>query len=189
MNKSDQINELATALSKAQGAMGMAKKDKSNPFFHSTYADLAGAIDAAKVHLSANGLSVVQLPGATREDGTINLETMLIHASGQYVSEVFQIRPVKNDPQGLGSAITYARRYAYMAIVGLAPEDDDGNSASQPKQETATSDDEVVRVGITKKEGPNKGRSYKYKIINGKQSFLGWIGEEVNSSLSTDNHE
>lgn len=138
MNKSDQINELASALSKAQGVMGNVKKDKSNPFFNSSYADLAGAIDTAKEPLASNGLSVVQVPGAMTVDGTASLETVLLHSSGQWISETMQIRPVKNDPQGLGSALTYARRYAYMAVVGLASEDDDGNAASVVENKAKT---------------------------------------------------
>ena len=131
MEKSENINELATALAKAQGVMQNAKKDSENPFFKSKYADLATVIDAAKEPLYKNGLSVVQL---TSSDGeSVKVNTLLLHSSGQWIGETLSLKPVKGDPQGLGSAITYGRRYAYSAIIGMASEeDDDGNAASQP---------------------------------------------------------
>lgn len=125
---SEQINEIAAALAKAQGAIEGASKDKVNPAFRSKYADLASVWDAAREPLSSNGLSVVQIPNNT-PDG-LDLVTMLMHSSGQWISSRYPIRPVKNDPQGIGSAITYGRRYSLMALVGIAPEDDDGNAAS-----------------------------------------------------------
>jgi len=126
--KSDNINELAAALSKAQGAFDHAKKDVNNAFFKSKYADLASCIDAAKTALAANGLAVVQSTDV--ENDELVLITTLMHASGQWVDSKYPIRPVKNDPQGMGSAITYGRRYAFCAITGIAADDDDGNAAS-----------------------------------------------------------
>jgi hypothetical protein len=129
MNRSESIKELATALSKAQGEFEHAKKDTDNPFFKSTYADLASVIDAAKKPLSANGLAVAQITD-TDENGNISLETILMHTSGEWISGKYPIRPVKTDPQSMGSAITYARRYAFSAMTGIAADDDDGNAAS-----------------------------------------------------------
>jgi hypothetical protein len=135
MEKSEAINELATALAKAQGAMENAKKDSENPFFHSKYADLASVIDAAKKPLADNGLSVLQLTSSDVE--TVKVNTILLHSSGQWIGETLSLRPVKPDPQGLGSAITYGRRYSYSAIIGMASEeDDDGNAASHPEVKT-----------------------------------------------------
>lgn len=128
MLHSEQINEIATALAKAQGMIEGASKAAVNPAFGKKYADLASVWDAAREPLSINGLSVVQIPNET-PDGML-LVTMLLHSSGQWFSSRYPIRPVKNDPQGIGSAITYARRYSLMALVGIAPEDDDGNIAS-----------------------------------------------------------
>lgn len=130
--KSESIKELAASLSKAQGQFDHAKKDVKNEFFKSRYADLAGVIDAAKKPLSDNGLAIVQLVD-TDQDGALYLETMLLHSSGEWISGKYPIRPVKPDPQSVGSAITYARRYAFSALTGIAADDDDGNAASQGK--------------------------------------------------------
>lgn len=128
--KSESIKELALALSKAQGQLEHAKKDVKNEFFKSKYADLASVIDAAKKPLSENGLAVVQLVD-TDSDGLIYLESTLLHSSGEWISGRYPIRPIKTDPQSVGSAITYARRYAFSALTGIAADDDDGNAASQ----------------------------------------------------------
>ncbi len=125
---SEQINELATSLSKAQGQMKGAIKDSSNPFFKSTYADLESVWDACRKALSENGLAVVQTTDFSPEGSF--LITTLIHSSGQWMKGKYPLNPVKQDPQGLGSAITYARRYALAAIVGVNQTDDDGNAAS-----------------------------------------------------------
>ncbi|MDD5050979.1 MAG: ERF family protein [Candidatus Pacebacteria bacterium] len=131
MLKSESIKELASALSKAQGEMDYAKKDSNNPFFKSKYADLAAVITAIKEPLSKNGLSYVQMVEHDTEPSTSAIvTTMLMHVSGEWLSGSMKITPVKNDPQGMGSAITYARRYALQAMVGLAADDDDGNAAS-----------------------------------------------------------
>lgn len=130
MQKSESIKELATALAKAQGAFEHAKKDTQNEFFKSRYADLASVISAGKKPLSDNGLSVCQICEVT-ESNDIILETILMHVSGEWISGKYPVRPVKTDPQAMGSAITYARRYSFSAITGIASEeDDDGNSAS-----------------------------------------------------------
>lgn len=129
MNKSDDIKELAMALSKAQAILKGALKDSSNSFFKNKYADLASCWDACREPLAANGLSVVQTPCNDAPD-SISLETILMHSSGQWISSVFSMPVSKHDAQAVGSAITYARRYALSAIIGIAPEDDDGNAAS-----------------------------------------------------------
>ncbi len=129
MCKSESIKELATALSKAQGSFDHAKKDVDNIFFKSKYAELASVIDAAKKPLADNGLSVVQVVD-TNESGDPFLETILMHVSGEFISGKYPIRPIKQDPQSVGSAITYARRYAFSAMTGIAADDDDGNAAS-----------------------------------------------------------
>lgn len=134
MMQSESIKELATALAKAQGVMAGAKKDCTNPFFHSKYADLASMWDACRQPLSENGLSVVQ---TTHVDADrVYLLTQLFHNSGEWIQGKYPITPTKNDPQGMGSAITYARRYTLAAIVGIAPEDDDGNAASGKDADT-----------------------------------------------------
>lgn len=135
MLKSENINELGAALAKAQGAVEGALKDSANPFFKNKYADLSSVWDACRQQLTVNGLSIVQTP--TEAEGGIGVETMLIHSSGQWLSNTFTMPVSKADAQGVGSAITYARRYALAAMVGVAPEDDDGNAATKaaPKAE------------------------------------------------------
>jgi hypothetical protein len=129
MNRSEQINELATALAKAQGQMRPAAKTAENPHFRARYADLASVIDAVREPLSSNGLSYTQCVG--HADGSVIVETVLMHASGQWISSELALRPAKADVQGVGSAVTYGRRYSLQAICGLASdfEDDDGNAA------------------------------------------------------------
>ncbi len=131
MNRSEMINELATALSKAQGQMSGAKKDSENPHFRSKYADLASVREACWKPLTDNGLSVLQSPRLTVVNSAFvaEVETTLMHTSGQFITDTIGVPLTKADAQGLGSAVTYARRYALSAFAGIAPEDDDGNAA------------------------------------------------------------
>ncbi len=133
IDKSETIKELAAALVKAQAAIQPAIKDKTNPAFRSRYADLTAVWDACRTALTSNGLSIVQMP-IDAEAGRVALTTMLLHTSGEYISSTVSTALVKTDPQGVGSALTYLRRYALSAMVGVvADEDDDGNAASQPR--------------------------------------------------------
>jgi len=109
-----------------------AKRTSENPFFQSRYADLAECWAAIRKPLTDNGLSVSQSTDVT-ESGDVVLETLLLHESGEFLGGKMLLKPEKTTPQSLGSCITYARRYALMAIVGIAPVDDDGNAASQGK--------------------------------------------------------
>ena len=132
MKHSESIAALAGALAKAQLQIEPASKNATNPHFRSHYADLASIWDACRGPLNTNGLSIVQFP-CDGEVGRTGLCTMLLHSSGEYISEVVTTRSQKDDPQGLGSALTYLRRYALAAVVGVtATEDDDGNAASTP---------------------------------------------------------
>jgi hypothetical protein len=110
MHQSDQINELVTALAKAQGEISPAIKDSTNPFFKSRYADLKNIWDACKSALTKNGLAVLQTTDYI--DNQIFLITTLAHGSGQWMKSIMPINPTKNDSQGIGSAITYMRRYS-----------------------------------------------------------------------------
>lgn len=121
---------LALALSKAQGSMRAAIKDADNPFFKSKYADLASVWDACRYALSQNELAVSQIIDMV--DGNMILRTLLMHASGEKLEGVMPMQlSDKATAQQVGSLITYYRRYALSAIVGVAPEDDDGNKASE----------------------------------------------------------
>lgn len=133
MNRSDSIKELASALAKAQGQMRGAIKDAKNPHFRNDYATLASICDAVRDPLAAHGLSYVQV--LTDGDGgdRCTVETVLMHASGEWLGGTFSLPVSKADAQGFGSAATYARRYALAAMVGVAPADDDGNLAAAAK--------------------------------------------------------
>lgn len=123
---------LFPAFLKAQQAMGEVLKTSSNSHFKSKYADLAAVIEAVLPALHANGFGLMQPP---HSDGDIvQVETLLVHESGGYIRSCLGLRPSKSDPQGVGSAVTYGRRYALQSIAGIAPEDDDGNAASGPRQ-------------------------------------------------------
>jgi len=128
------MKELAVAMAKAQAQVKTALKERTNGGFKSKYADLTSIWDACREALTKNGLSVIQRTDF--EGSTIWLETMLLHTSGEHVCSRYPLRPVKEDPQGFGSALTYARRYCLAAMVGVvADEDDDGNAASgRPSQ-------------------------------------------------------
>lgn len=137
--QSPELKDLAKALAAAQSSLSAAAKDGNNPHFKSKYATLQSVWDAAKEVLAPNGLSVVQTFAAT--DGhRMDITTTLLHVSGQYIAGTLSMVPQRADPQGIGSAITYGRRYALAAILGIvADEDDDGNAASQPGQTKAPS--------------------------------------------------
>ena len=132
MNQSDSITNLAIALSIVQGKLTYAVKDSNNPFFKSKYADLESVWDACRSLLAENGLAVMQFPGEF-VDGTMSLNTVLTHSSGEYISYLMSVPVTKPDAQGAGSALTYMRRYALAAVVGVVQADDDGNAASSPK--------------------------------------------------------
>lgn len=136
MERSETIGKLAEALAKAQGAIEGAKKDSQNPFFKSSYADLASVWDACRKPLSDNGLAVVQIPLVGMGEDVL-LQTVIAHSSGEWISGVMSMKPTKTDPQAIGSTLTYLRRYCLSAFAGIAPEDDDGNAASEkPKFES-----------------------------------------------------
>lgn len=137
------INEIATALAKAQMEMVGAKKDTKNTFFKSNYADLGSVMAACMGALNGNGIAVVQ----PVSDGCV--QTILIHSSGQSLECSIPLRVAKDDMQGLGSAITYARRYGLMAMAGIAPEDDDGNAAVKappPKSEQTVGPEQFANL-------------------------------------------
>jgi hypothetical protein len=145
IEKSNSIKELATALAMAQSQVGVAIKDKKNPFFKSNYADLGSVWDACKDALQTHGLSVVQMP-VDSDVGRVALATWLLHESGEYMMSVVSAPTVltakdgtqTDNAQTLGSALTYLRRYALASFVGIvADDDDDGNAASQQQPQKA----------------------------------------------------
>lgn len=132
MHQSESIGNLAKALSIVQGKLTYATKDSANPFFKSRYADLESVWDSCRSLLAENGLAVMQFPGEYF-DGTMSLTTILSHSSGEWISKEMSLPVTKPDAQGAGSALTYMRRYALAAVVGVVQADDDGNAASSPQ--------------------------------------------------------
>jgi hypothetical protein len=123
----------AKAFVTAQKGMESVKKASSNPAFKSKYADLSEVVEAVVPALNAAGIGVMQFPAFDGE--TVSITTVFLHESGASVTGTLGLRPSKFDPQGVGSATTYGRRYSLLAMTGTAPEDDDGNAASGPRQE------------------------------------------------------
>lgn len=132
IEKSPEITELAKALNEFQASVKGVTKDGTNPFFKSKYATLENTIDTIRGSLAKVGLSFTQFP-----EGENLLVTILMHNSGQYLMGSAQMSPKESTPQAQGSAITYMRRYALSAVLGLATEeDDDGNEATKPQSKT-----------------------------------------------------
>ena len=123
------MKNIASALVRAQRGFAPALKTSTNPHFRSKYVDLAGCIEAVVDALNAAGIALIQ---RTSEDSTgVTVETVFVHESGEMLEcGKLHVPAAKQDPQGYGSALTYARRYSLMAAAGIAPEDDDGNAAS-----------------------------------------------------------
>ncbi len=136
MMRSESLTKLIPALILAKTHFAPALKDKVNPAFRSGYVSLDGVLDATEDHLMNQGLVVVQTTDVDPTANGIFLVTTLYHDSGEFICSRYVLWPAKADPQGYGSAMTYARRYCLMAILGIAPEDDDGNAAAGAKPVT-----------------------------------------------------
>lgn len=157
---------IAAALAAAQMQMGKALKSASNPHFKSKYADLASVMDACVPSLNAHGIAVIQPTG--EDDLGRYVETVLIHGdSGQDLRCRVPLIIGKNDMQGYGSAVTYARRYGLMSMAGIAPEDDDGNAAvvAAPKHEdrqNITADQFISLQRLIEDAGADEGKMLSY---------------------------
>lgn len=149
-----ELNELAAALVAAQGEFAAIPKTADNPFFKSKYAPLEAVVEVTQPILAKHGLAVAQFP--TVLDGELALRTVLMHSSGQSMSDTMWLCAAKRDPQGQGAAITYARRFAYMAVLGLvADADDDGNQATKQNERRKTPAD-IARDNLLKLVKANK---------------------------------
>lgn len=145
MNQSETVGEIAKALTQAQQEMEAASKSAVNPHFKSKFADITAVLRACMPALNKNGISVLQKPKplpVNEQTGMpvfgVVLETMLVHTSGEWISDGGLFVPAgKADAQGIGSALTYARRYGLSAMIGLEQQDDDGNAAVQSQQMAA----------------------------------------------------
>jgi hypothetical protein len=167
--QSENIGDLAAALAKAQSEVGTVHKDSANPFFKSNYASLAAVWEATRPILSKHGLSVVQLP--SHDEAGYYVETMLMHGSGQWIKSRTYMKPAKDDPQGIGSLISYARRYALQAVTMVCPDDDDGEAAmgrNAPAQKPVESPKPVQKVEPAKPQEKKPTEAPKAKEVASK---------------------
>jgi len=181
MNTSENINELAGALAKAQGNISCAIEDKTNPHYKNSYASLSSVWDACRKPLSDNGLAVVQL--IDKIDNQTYLITTITHASGQWIKSQMPINIEKVTPQGLGSLLTYYRRYMLSSMVGIAPgkddaEEDDGTIAQKefkPHSAPTTLNEFISNVQVQQIKSliPLTGRT--------ENDFVQWIFREFNA--------
>ena len=170
MNRSENVKELVTALSSFQGQLTAVKKDAINPFFKSRYATLDTIWDTIRKPLAENGLSISQTMDILGIEPPFSvLETTLYHTSGEWINGRLILNPVKDDPQGLGSAITYARRYSLCAMLGVvADEDDDATVISKPTgQYDAKSTVESAPTAVKKTT-----KKYDTSTLEGALEFL-----------------
>lgn len=181
------IDKLAAALAKAQATIEGAHKDTDNPFFKSKYADLGSCWAACRKPLSDNGLAVIQIPST--DGNLVTVRTILMHSSGQSVEGLLSVqnKNQQNPSQGIGSCITYLRRYALCGFVGISPEDDDGNSAGggsdrpaplqpdRPAREPAQSN-----VPPPPSSGPSEAQLKRLYAITAKSS---WSPEDVKAIM------
>jgi hypothetical protein len=192
MITSPDINELAAALSKAQGEMDGAKKSATNPFFNSKYADLAAVKDAIREPFAKYGLSVVQVPQTTfsgtpeayewtaKRSGevrygvhvftVVTVLTRLLHTSGQFLEESVSAMLPNGDPQSVGSAISYLRRYALQSVAGIAAADDDGETTA--RRPPIVMEKASIAASVTPSVTPNAPRSLLTQHPSG---YLAWL--------------
>lgn len=178
MNKSESIKELAIALAKVHSVICNPKKNSVNPFFKSKYANLEEVINVSKPILAENGLSIVQFPSFS--NGLVSIETVLLHESGEYISDVLSIPVNKPDEQGVGKAISYGRRYALSAICGLAQEDEDGNKPNREVPEKPFYSEEDFKANYPKwLESISDGKATAEKIISAITSRYQLTGKQI----------
>lgn len=173
MKKSEQINELAAALAKAQAEMHPAIKDSNNPFFKSKYADLSSIWSACREALTKNGLGVVQAY-QTPDTNKLELVTTLVHSSGQWIESVCPIVTEKPGPQAIGSATSYMRRYALAALVGVISEDDDAEEATVRKPMQKQDDEFKFKIDYTKTSSGVLCTDAQAQLLRTKMGMLGW---------------
>jgi len=185
LSHSSTIGQLAGALAEAHKKFKPLKKETVNPFYKSKYADLAAVIEATDEALSANGLAIIQ-PPTMASGSSVTVTTMLVHSSGEWIRADLSMPTDKANAQGIGSAMTYARRYAYQAFVSVAAEmDDDGNAASGKDVKEATMPKPPKKETAPK---PNGEESFKVKFWRqakgtGKteddiRKYIGFLGYE-----------
>jgi hypothetical protein len=168
--------KIAAAFVKAQKAFGPALKSSTNPHFKSRYADLSACVEAVVDALNNNGIGLIQ---RCYDNSTgVMVETVFVHESGEVLEcGILHVPASKQDPQGYGSALTYARRYSLMAACGIAPEDDDGNSASRRTEIKSTVNESQIADLLAAMDEvttiKDLQEAYKdaYKATNGEQAW------------------
>lgn len=172
MITSQTIGKVANALVQAQAEMDNASKDKKNPFFKSSYADLNAIREVALPALNKHKVAALQPTVVV--DGKKYVQTTLMHESGEFISCLTEILAVKeNDAQAQGSGITYARRYGLQSMLNIGAEDDDGNAASGKKQET-------VAAQAQNQEPKKTAGNHRFTIMSPeKEKALNWIKEQL----------
>lgn len=195
MHQSESIAALAASLSLFQMNCDSAKKNAANPHLKNKYADLGSVWDAIRAPLGEFNLAVVQLP-MPGEPGTLKLRTQLVHTSGEWIASEIVMPLGKQDPQGYGSALTYARRYALAAMLGVTQDDDDAASAVRPpRQDTAPTpigakrltDAQVKKAQATRQEAKLTPEAVKALCAdNGLPASLTalWTGEQYDALLN-----
>lgn len=192
MRRSDTIGQIADALAKAQGGIKNAAKEANNPHFGKAYADLASVRDACYVQLAQHGIAVVQSPEA--DGARVTVTTLLAHGSGEWIEGVLALQARDATPQAVGSAITYGRRYGLASLVGVAPDDDDGEGAQpgrdsggakrkpQPRQ-TDERQDEPPRREATAPSEPDVISTEQRKRLNAVRKEHGWSDADLKALL------
>jgi len=187
MKMTESITHLATAICQAQSEIEDATKTGLNPAFKSKYADLAAVRAVIRDPLTRAGLAVVQ--GPRRADGGIEVETMIVHKSGEWISENVFIPVTKWDAHGVGSAISYGRRYGLMALLCIATEDDDGNSAVEkggpapPKRKVDIDIDSLMDAGLSASQDGMRSLSEWYQKLTEDQRNA--LPTELKAALKT----
>ena len=167
------MKNIASALVKAQKAFGPALKTSTNPHFRSRYADLSACVEAVITGLNDNGIALIQQTHDS-ESG-VCVETLFLHESGESLSAgKLHVPATKQDAQGYGSALTYARRYSLMAACGIAPEDDDGQAASRVVPQARTILTQFI-APVTPKEDPNWFAKVESVIGTKAESATGYL--------------
>ncbi|MEX0417828.1 ERF family protein [Bacillus sp. C30] len=196
MNRSETIAELAKSLVKFNLEVNKIAKDADNPFFKNNYATLDTIIDEIRPILSKHGLSIMQIPSGDGQN--VTLKTLLLHESGEWLeSDELTMKPVKNDPQAVGSCITYARRYSLAAFLSLnTGEDDDGNGATYGKDGKLNQKSNSGQVPSNQKKddlplpanategaeivltfGKHEGKTLR-TIFKENKGYLEWLGKQ-----------
>ena len=187
-NQSETLGALAGSLSAFQAACEAAPKNATNPHLKNKYADQASIWDAIRGPLGQNGLAVIQLP-TPGEKGELRLVTKLVHKSGEWVSSEIVMPLQKSDPQGYGSALTYARRYALAAILGVTQDDDDADAAtrpSAPRQSEPAPAQAAPKAAVANADGMKRIKKAREEAGMTAEDLIGLVTEMFGGRKVTD---